>query len=30
MTLVGVLAVGYMLSRGIAKAGSREAYRVER
>ncbi len=30
MTLVGVLTVGYMLSRGIAKAGSREAYRVER
>ncbi len=30
MTLVAVLAVGYMLSRGIAKAGTREPYRVER
>ncbi len=25
-TLVTILAVGYMLSRGIAKAGSRETY----
>ena len=29
-TLVAILAVGYMLSRGIAKAGTREPYRVER
>ncbi len=28
-TLVTILAVGYMLSRGIAKAGTREPYRVE-
>jgi len=25
-TLVAILAVGYMLSRGIAKAGTRESY----
>jgi hypothetical protein len=29
-TLVAVIATGYMISRGIAKAGSREPYRVER
>ena len=29
-TLVTALAIGYMLSRGIAKAGVREPYRVER
>ncbi len=30
MTLVAVISVGYMLSRGIAKAGSREPYAPER
>ena len=29
-TLVAVVATGYIISRGIAKAGSREPYRVER
>jgi hypothetical protein len=29
-TLVAILASAYLLSRGIAKAGSREPYRVER
>ena len=29
-TLVAILASAYMLSRGIAKAGSREPYPVER
>ncbi len=29
-TLVAALAIGYMISRGIAKAGSREPYVVDR
>ena len=29
-TLVAILGVGYMLSRGFAKSGTREPYRVER
>ena len=28
-TLVAAMAIGYMISRGIAKAGSREPYMVE-
>ena len=30
MTLVAAISIGYMLSRGIAKAGSREPYAPER